>query len=104
MIDNNYSIDTTFAQAPTYETYEDNKSNINPETVVFVEESGMEKLITQEKEYDFVPSGGSNGQVLMKTENGLGWGTVQAGNDSTCDCEPIEAIPIEDIKAMLGIQ
>lgn len=64
-------IDDTFIQAPEYQDYADNREQISPESIVFVEDK--EKLITQEKEYQFVPSGGEEGQILYKTENGVEW-------------------------------
>ena len=64
-------IDNTFIQSPEYQDYLYEKDNISPESIVFVEDK--ERLITQGKEYQFVPSGGNKGQVLQHTENGLEW-------------------------------
>lgn len=64
-------IDNTFIQSPEYQDYLDNKEEISKESVVFVEDK--ERLITQGKEYQFVPSGGESGQVLQHTENGPEW-------------------------------
>lgn len=66
-------IKDTFIQSPEYQDYKDNKDNISKESIVFVEEQGKEKLIEHSKEFDFVPSGGEEGQVLTKGEEGLEW-------------------------------
>ena len=65
--------DSYFARALEYQDYVDNKDELNPETVVFIEQSGKEKLIAQNKEYNFVPGDGDAGQMLMQTAEGPKW-------------------------------
>ena len=72
----------------------DNKEEISKESVVFVEDK--EKLITQEHEYQFVPSGGSEGQVLQHTENGVEWEDPTGGTIITKDGEVIGELVIAD--------
>lgn len=62
-----------FIKTYSYDDYVENKEQILPETIVFNAEEGNEKLITQNYEFDFVPSGGQKGQVLQKTEDGYSW-------------------------------
>lgn len=62
-----------FIKLYSYEDYTENKEQILPESIVFNAEEGNEKLITQNTEFDFVPSGGQEGQILQKTEDGYKW-------------------------------
>ena len=82
-------INTTFVFAPEYDSYVDEKEKIDLESVVIVEESGKEKFITQGKEYNFIPSGGKEGQVLTYAENGeVEWkDIIIENNNSSCPWE-----------------
>lgn len=72
-------IDNTFIRALEYQYYLEEKENISPESVVFVEDK--ERLIAQGKEYQFVPSGGKEGQVLTTTEDGLDWKDISSSGE-----------------------
>lgn len=63
-------IDSIFVFAPEYDGYLSEKQNIDMESVVIVEEKGKEKMITQGKEYNFIPSDGKKDQMLISTGNG----------------------------------
>lgn len=77
----NEKIKSIFVYASDYDEYKDNKDNIDAESVVFIEEKGKEKIITQNKEFNFIPSDGKNGQVLQyDSENGVKW--VEMVNDN----------------------
>lgn len=56
---------------PTREIYNQEKENINPDALIFIEDE--EVFITPFKEYQFVISGGKEGQVLQHAEDGLQW-------------------------------
>lgn len=67
-------INTTFVYASEYEDYVNSKDNISPESVVIIDEKGKEKLITQRKEFNFIPSDGKDGYFLQyDKENGTKW-------------------------------
>lgn len=67
----------SFVEAPEYEDYDGHKESISTDSIVFVKETGREKLITRGKEFDFVPSNGKLGQVLTRNEEGrLIWSDV----------------------------
>lgn len=66
-------IDTTFIQSSEYQDYLNHIEQISEESIVFVEEEGKERLIEHGKEFNFVPSGGKEGQSLYTTENGVEW-------------------------------
>lgn len=68
-------VKSIFTQAQTYDDYIENKEVIDPDSVVFIEETKGEKIIAKDKEYDFVPSGGEEGQILTRTNSGLTWKT-----------------------------
>ena len=61
-------IEKMLIHAPEYEDYLENKENISKNSLVFVED--RDKLITQEYEYQFVPSDRQNNQVLT-SKNGV---------------------------------
>lgn len=71
-----------FIKCYSYDDYVENKEEILPETIVFNAEEGNEKLITQNYEFDFIPSGGEVGQVLTKSEEGYEWQDLQSGEFS----------------------
>lgn len=58
----------------TREDYNKEKENIDERALVFLEDE--ERLITPFKEYQFVPSGGEQGQLLIHGENGIEWGNI----------------------------
>ena len=66
-------IDAIFVQAPEYQDYINKKEEISNESVVLVEEVGMEKFIAKGKEYNFIPSNGTTNTILTQTENGPAW-------------------------------
>lgn len=66
-------INEDFIEFKYYTTYLSEKANIDPNSIVFISESGQERLIANGVEYFLVPSDGLEQQVLKKTINGPMW-------------------------------
>lgn len=67
-----------FLKCYSYDAYTEAKAELSPDIVIFNVEEGNEKLIFQDSEMDFVPSGGNAGQILQKAAQGYQWANYRA--------------------------
>lgn len=89
----NEEYNKTFLQADSLQDAKDSLEEVyeaNPDAVIIVEEEGKECIIEHGKQLNFVPSGGTKGQVLTSDEEGNPeWG-------ATLDTKPfivVDALP-----------
>lgn len=53
--------------------YNKHMNDVTPESMVFIQKKGEEKLITQNKTFFFIPGNGTPGQVLKKRDGYFSW-------------------------------
>lgn len=66
-------INDVFIKLPNDEVYDQYKPQISPESIVFIDRKGSEKILTQNASFYFVPMDGQRGDVLRYGNGAFQW-------------------------------